>query len=54
MVTPSPTIRGGGRVHVPYHHLINVCPVFFLPLLRTSEREAYTTLPLVRCGYLLG
>jgi hypothetical protein len=41
------------RVHVPIHHLINVHPVFFLPLLPTSEREAYMTLPLVRCEYLL-
>jgi hypothetical protein len=41
------------RVCTPSHHLINVRPVSFLPLLGTSEREAYMTLPLVRCEYLL-
>jgi hypothetical protein len=34
--------------------LARLCPVFFLPLLRTSEREAYTSLPSVRCEYILG
>jgi hypothetical protein len=41
---PLPLVVGASAC--PYHHLVDVRPVFFLPLLWISEREAYTTLPM--------